>query len=240
MRATLVAAIVIVAAGRAAGQACPGDVNLNGETTVDEIVASVNAALNGCPSPLGCPLGFAEPTGEDEGCFFVGRYHPLCGRSDLEATFFSDGAEVVISLFDPDIDFFADVVDDGIASLFASQEITDPPQDPQALEGEVLLSDPPREALTVFPDEIPFVIDDCDFERYEGRFAEYVIFGLVGGSSASAASRRTARLAASKARLRTMKEDPKLNRLKHETILRRQRGPAPAPSGLRGRWRPSK
>jgi hypothetical protein len=226
MKVTLVAAVFVLAAGQAAGQSCPGDVNLDGETTVDEIVSAVNAALNGCPAPLGCPLRFDEPTG-DEGCFFVGRHHPLCGPSDLEATFSSDGEELIVSFFDPDIDFFADVVDDGIANLFAWQEITDPPQDPQEIEGEVLLSDPPREALTVFPTEIPFSIDDCDFERYEGRFAEYLTFAALTESSVSAASRRTARIEGAKAKLRSSDSDPKLSSLRRAAALRRQQGPVP-------------
>ena len=34
---------------------CPGDINGDGVTTVDEIVASVNAALNGCAEPQPTP-----------------------------------------------------------------------------------------------------------------------------------------------------------------------------------------
>lgn len=34
---------------------CPGDLNGDGETTVDEIVAAVNAALNGCATTTACP-----------------------------------------------------------------------------------------------------------------------------------------------------------------------------------------
>ena len=131
--------LVAFVTATAAWARCPGDFNLDEMTTVDEIVASVDAALNGCPAPVGCPIAFDEPTADDEACFFVGRYNPLCGDSSLEAYFVSDGVDVIISFFDPDIDFFAEVVDDGIADLFAWQEITDPPQDPVEIEGEVLL-----------------------------------------------------------------------------------------------------
>ncbi len=195
--------------------ACPGDFNLDETTTVDEIVAAVDSALNGCPAPVGCPIAFDEPTADDESCFFVGRYNPLCGDSNLEAYFVSDGTDVIVSFFDPDIDFFAEVVDDGIANLFAWQEITDPPQDPVDIEGEVLLSDPPREALTVSPTEIPFAIDDCDFERFEGRFAEYVIFASVTARDGGAAlAERAARRIASRSKLRQMSQDGTLSRLK--------------------------
>jgi hypothetical protein len=204
---------------------CPGDFNLDEATTVDEIVAAVDAALNGCPAPAGCPLRFDQPTAEDEACFFVGRYHPLCGFSDLEAIFVSDGEDVIVSFFDPDVDFFAEVIDEGIAELYAWHEFADPPQEPVAVEGEVLLSDPPRDALTVAPFEVPFTIDDCNFERYEGRFAEHVIFAAssASGSAATTAARRTARGAASKARLRNSSDDASLAKLKREAALRRQR-----------------
>jgi hypothetical protein len=221
---------LIVAAGATTATArCPGDFNLDENTTVDEIVAAVDSALNGCPAPVGCPIGFAEPTADDEACYFVGRYHPLCGDSNLEAYFVSDGQDVVISFFDPDIDFFAEVVDDGIAELFAWQEITDPQQDPVTIDGEVLLSDPPREALTVSPTEVPFAIDDCDFERYDGRFAEYVIFSpAIAKDGGGASAERKARGIASKARLRQLSLSGDLARLKAEKRSRQSGGGASA------------
>jgi hypothetical protein len=231
----LTALLILTTTATGGAQTCPGDIDRNNMTTIDEVVAVVRAALVGCPPARGCPLRLDEPT-ELETCFYFGRWNPLCGGSDLEAFFTSDGEELVVSFFDPDIDFFAEVVTDGIAFLFAYELITEPPEEPQPLEGEVLLSDPPGEALTVFPYEIPFTIDDCDFERYEGRFDELVVFEpfSVSAGAAAAPSRVTARAAASRARLRALRDDPNLTRLKREAALRRS---TPA-TGKRPGWRP--
>lgn len=220
----IVALVVIAAAGRSVAQPlCPGDVNIDDTVTVNELVSAVNAALRGCPAPAGCSMTFDQESGDTD-CLFVGRWHPLCGGSDLEALFFSDGAELVVSLFDPDIDLFADVVDDGIAELFAWQLVEGPIEEPEAVAGEVLLSDPPRVALTVFPDEPPFTIDDCNFERYEGRFAEEVEAGIFfgAGKAASGPAART-RVAAARERLRRMRADGTVQRLQGDAKLRRER-----------------
>ncbi len=235
MRLALAIATVLTVATANSGWArCPGDFNLDELTTVDEIVAAVDSALNGCPAPVGCPLRFDQRAGEDDVCFFAGRHHPLCGISNLEATFFSNGEDMIVSFFNPDIDFFAEVADDGIAVLYAWQEVGEPPQDPVEIQGEVLLSDPPREALTVSPFESPFDIENCDFERYEGRFAEYLSLSSSSsaGSAAAPATRRAARNAATKVRLRTIKADARLSRLKDEAMQRRQQ---PGPSKARRR-----
>jgi hypothetical protein len=220
-RAPTIATILVMLAADSGWARCPGDFNLDETTTVDEIVAAVDSALNGCPLPVGCPLRFDQRAGEDELCVFVGRYHPLCGFSNLEATFFSNGEDLIVSFFNPDIDFFAEVVDDGIAVLYAWQDVGDPPQEPVEIEGEVLLSDPPREALTVSPFEIPFGIEDCDFERYEGRFAEYLALSPASGSAATV-TRRAARQAATTVRLRTLQGDARLSRMKQQAMQRRQ------------------
>jgi hypothetical protein len=227
--AFLVTTLLTVATVATSWARCPGDFNLDETTTVDEIVAAVNAALNGCPAPVGCPIGFDEPT-EEDACFFVGRYHPLCGVSNLEATFLTDGEDVIVSFFDPDIDFFAEVIDEGIAEIYAWQDVADPPQEPVALEGEILLSDPPRDTLTVIPFDIPFAIDDCDFERYDGRFAEYVVFTAIANGGAAATARRSARGAVSRARLRGLPSDARLKALKElrDTTRKTARRVSPA------------
>lgn len=224
MRA-IVALLIITGAGTSAAQPfCPGDVNISDNVTVDELVSAVNAALRGCPEPAGCPMTFDEESGDTD-CIFVGRWHPLCGGSNLEALFFSDGTELVVSFFDPDIDFFADVVDDGVAILFAWLLFDDPEGEPEAVDGEVLLSDPPRVALTVSPDEAPFTIDECDFERYEGRFAEVVpaLLSTTSGKAASS-SAATARIAGARERLRRMRADGTLQRLRGDAKQRRNSG----------------
>lgn len=43
--------VALLAAGTAAAQDCPGDVDGSGEVTVDEIVRAVDAGLNGCVEP---------------------------------------------------------------------------------------------------------------------------------------------------------------------------------------------
>lgn len=229
MKTILAVATSLIVATLAAGEAqtCPGDLNRDRMTTIDEIVAAVRAALNGCPPARGCPRRF-DDAAEMESCLYFGRWNPLCGGPDLEAVFFGDGEELIVSFFDPDIDFFADVVTDGVAFLYAWEAISEPPREPEPIEGEVLLSDPPGEALTVFPYEIPFSIDGCDFERYEGRFDRLFIFDsfAASGGRGTAASRVSARAAASKARLRSLRSDPHLVRLKREAALRRPRAPA--------------
>jgi len=66
MKAALVIAVFLGAAltGRIYAQVCPGDGDQDQMTTVDEIVAAVDTALNGCPG--GCPLRFDEITPADE------------------------------------------------------------------------------------------------------------------------------------------------------------------------------
>ena len=220
----IVMLLIIAGAGESVAQPfCPGDVNINDNVTVDELVSAVNAALRGCPEPAGCPMTFTQASGDTD-CIFVGRWNPLCGGSDLEALFFSDGTDVVVSLFDPDIDLFAEVVDEGVATLFAWQLIDEPDEEPVALDGEVLLSDPPRVALTVSPVEPPFNIDDCDFERYEGRFAEVVPAALssTSGKAASGAA-ALSRVTAARERVRRMRADGTVQRLKGDAKLLRER-----------------
>lgn len=42
---------VVLSAGRAVAADCPGDLNRNGQVSIDELVTSLNAALYGCPPP---------------------------------------------------------------------------------------------------------------------------------------------------------------------------------------------
>lgn len=220
----IIALLIIAGAGKSAAQPfCPGDVNIDDSVTVDELVSAVNAALRGCPEPSGCPITFTQASAETD-CVFVGRWHPLCGGSDLEARFFIDGSDVVVSFFDPDIDLFAEVMDEGVATLYASQLIGEPNEEPVALDGEVLLSDPPRVALTVAPVEPPFSIADCNFERYEGRFAEVVpaALSITSGKAASSAEAHS-RVAAARERVRRMRADGTAQRLQGDAKLRRQR-----------------
>lgn len=49
---TRIVALMLMLAAPVVAQTCPGDVDANGSVTVDEIVASVNAALGGCPDAL--------------------------------------------------------------------------------------------------------------------------------------------------------------------------------------------
>lgn len=224
MRTIWAMAILLTSTAAQTSARCPGDFNLDETTTVDEIVAAVNAALNGCPAPVGCPFHFDEATDPDEDCFFVGRHHPICGPSNLEALFFSDAEDVIVSFFDPDVDFYAAVVNAEFAMMYAWEEITNPPSEPIEIVGEVLLSLPPREALTVTPFENPFTIDECNFEEYDGRFAEYVAFfaALAKEGGSATAARRAVRRTASKTRLQVAKADPVLSRLKREALSRPQ------------------
>lgn len=59
---TRIVALMLMLAAPVAAQTCPGDADASGDVTVDEIVASVNAALGGCPDALdglrGTSVGF--------------------------------------------------------------------------------------------------------------------------------------------------------------------------------------
>lgn len=224
----MAALAVLVLGGRSTAQPlCPGDFNIDDSVTVDEIVLAVNAALSGCPPPRGCPQAFDEPTPSRTNCYFVGRWHPLCGSSDLEAFFVSDGVDVVVGIFDPDVDFFAEVVSPGFAVLYAWQVPDTPGEEPVAVDGEVLLSDPPRVALTVSPFEVPFSISECNFERYEGRFAEVLTSSALASGTAAAGGRVAARAAAARERLQAMGRNGILKRLKHRTERGREESRLP-------------
>jgi alkyl sulfatase BDS1-like metallo-beta-lactamase superfamily hydrolase len=61
LRVSLLA--LCVAAGDLAVAQCPGDCNADAEVTIDELVAAVDAALSGCPSPDGATAGAVRRCG---------------------------------------------------------------------------------------------------------------------------------------------------------------------------------
>lgn len=54
--------IVPAASGRVARSLCDGDLDDDGAVTIDEIITSVNNALNGCPAPTFTPVPVVTPT----------------------------------------------------------------------------------------------------------------------------------------------------------------------------------
>jgi len=61
-RVTWLAVVVslLVCVSRVIAQQCPGDLNTDGQVTIDEILTVVSAALNGCPPPTAA--GTPSPT----------------------------------------------------------------------------------------------------------------------------------------------------------------------------------
>lgn len=83
-------------------QECALDINGDGRTTVDEILVSVNEALNGCPGspPLGCPLDFNDNNYLAAFCSYEGSAYSSCAPpADQIVGWQSDGSGTVVVVF---------------------------------------------------------------------------------------------------------------------------------------------
>ena len=143
-RAAVIAAVLLGASN--AGAQCLGDFNDNGTVEINELIVSVNNALNGCavsPTPTAppggaCPIDLSDDnTPEDTTtCFYIGRWNQSCGAADQEALWISDGIEddgeddiVIVELlgFDPGYLFLAaDITSPTAGELFAWFEVLEP------------------------------------------------------------------------------------------------------------------
>ena len=77
---TLVCMSLLTFASIQAAAQCPGDTNGSGEVTVDEIVASINSALNGC----------AEPSFAEKSPRLLGNWEIIIGEETVVVAFGAD------------------------------------------------------------------------------------------------------------------------------------------------------
>ncbi len=85
-----------------AAQECALDINGDGRTTVDEILVSVNEALNGCPGspPVSCPLDFNDNNYLAAFCSYEGSAYSSCGPlADEIVGWQSNGSGTVVVVF---------------------------------------------------------------------------------------------------------------------------------------------
>lgn len=176
-------------------QACPGDVNGDGQVTVDELVRAVNSALYGCstsgtpttipmptrtptPPPVtGCQLRFDVDYGAGSFCYFSGRFNGSCGSS-VPVSFTTIGSfGVFLSLIPSGANcftggcftFLATPSDAHHARLTHwSNDLSDP-YFKYDLSGDVTLS-ADGQTLEVHPNASPFSINGCAFADYIGTF----------------------------------------------------------------------
>lgn len=168
---------VLVAGAASAATQCVSDADSSGTVTVDEIIAGVNNALDGCP--IGCAHSFAVDTPSDDACSFVGPYS--AGLFTVQSLFVSfifsgDGQRYVgVSFVDTwsatnpsPATFVAQVTSASSASLVAWGTQPDG-SDSQALSGTVTLN-VDRMLLSLRPDVAPFTLSTWPFTAYAGTY----------------------------------------------------------------------
>jgi hypothetical protein len=203
----LVACALIVALAGAARAQCCGDCGGDGQVTINDLITAVNNALAGCPGgptatvtrtgtptrrPTAtrratatrtaadrCPFDFES--GGAGSCGYRGRFNQGCGN-ELASALLTNGSTVVVVIDTmlqnpPAIYFAAEVVDGDSAELFAwSTDNFNTSVHPTAGAVEFIED---RSRLVIFPNDPPFMIQSCNFVRYEGVY--------LGNSGASAA-----------------------------------------------------
>lgn len=186
MRILILALALLLLTMRPATGQCCGDCGGDGQVSISDLVTAVNNALGGCgggPTPTPtvaagtCPIDFnddnTQPGTPD--CYYRGRWNPSCGGADLETLWRSDGEFVVVDLlgFAPGLFFGAEVTGPGRAELicwYTDPDATDCEGD-QLLSGAVTLG-AAGGTLDVRPAESPFMLEQCDFTRYQGTLFE--------------------------------------------------------------------
>jgi len=211
MRILILALALLMLAMRPAAAQCCGDCGGDGQVSISDLVTAVNNALGGCGGPTptptvaldACPIDFnddnTQPGTPD--CYYRGRWNQSCGAADLETLWRSDGAFVVVDLlgFAPGLFFGAEVTEPGRAELicwYTNPDAADCEGD-QLLTGTVTLG-AAGGTLEVRPTESPFMLEQCDFARYQGALFE------VDTPAASTAARRGRGPAAALTRLRAV------------------------------------
>lgn len=183
---------VNIALGTALLSACDAaDVDGDGRVTVAELIAAVNAALLGCRGgDKRCPLDFHsdfQNTTMPAFCAFRGRWNRTCGDDQLEATFFAvrdpEGDITTAVVFTIPPVFFVGTIDSATTSSLLGVGLAQDPSTAEPIDGSMSLTDGGR-TLVIDPDEAPFTVDDCPFERYAGMFT-----GIRTGPMATALGR---------------------------------------------------
>jgi hypothetical protein len=187
-------AIVIVlalAAGPALAQTCPGDLNHDNQVVISEVIAVVNAALDGCgqqsptpkPTPmLGCPYTFTDAADIQAGpyCAYDGPFNPGDCRADQGAAWESDGHAFAVAFRTTPVLGLI-----GVTTGPRSGRITGATGDGfttiHSWTGTVALGEN-GQTLTVTPTSPPFWIDEpaCTVVHYEGTYV-----GLVSPSAST-------------------------------------------------------
>jgi hypothetical protein len=170
-----------------AGAQCLGDFDGNGMVAINEIITSVNNALNGCqgtgatptPTPMGgsCPIDFSDDNtaAGTPDCFYTGRWNQSCGDDTLEARWISNGQFVVVGFlgFPGDGLFYGAQVTSATAADLVGWFTKADASDLQASLGSLTLGSS-GDTLVVAPNDVPFQVDGCDFARYDGVLTDVV------------------------------------------------------------------
>lgn len=211
MMRVIAAAVLSVCLAAPAGAQCLGDFNGDLKVQINELIVAVNNALSGCGTPA-CSIDFSvdnTPDGSTD-CFYVGRWNATCGPADLEAHFISDGDLVIISFsgFDPGLFYAAEVISPTTAALIGWYRQPDA-SDLQCAPGKLLLEGGGA-TLVVDPLASPFVLDDCDFVRYDGAHTSVTGASLARRNSAPIPAEAFNRLRAARPPAATLHrgEDP--------------------------------
>lgn len=201
MKSIAVLAALLLGAHTAAAQ-CTGDFNGDLNVSIDELITSVNNSLSSCQQQ-GCPIDFADENtaiGTPD-CLYFGRWSPTCGADDLEARWISDLAAdeteediVIVDFlgFDPPLFYGAATTSPSSGDLIGffreldASDLVDAP-------GTLTLTEGGR-GLIVDSDGMPFPIDDCQFERYEGALTFVRYQAIVDGTALPALRRSSANL----------------------------------------------
>ncbi len=191
MRAMIAGSCLLLGAVTAVDAQCLGDFNNDGKVLVNELVISVNNALNDCGGvqPQNrCPFAFtADVSGGTQGlCLFDGPFNTVaCADNVLASGWVGDGANLVIALdTNPVAAFAANVTGPNSADLLfwsVDQFDTATP-----VSGSVTMEDSGTR-LVIAPAAPPFMIDNCSFRRYVGTFSEVATRGGTKKTAASGA-----------------------------------------------------
>lgn len=193
MKTVLVAlALVAVTTASPATAQCCGDCAGDGSVSIADLIVAVNNALDGCsdatatpvltPTPTRKPTATATPsdrcpsTFASNGsnlCTFVGRYNQGCG-TELAATFSSNGNVIIVDiqtgLTNPRVVSFSAQLDTATRANLTGWS-TNNFQTTNLTAGALQLNDSRRE-LVIFPNDPPFMIQSCNFVRYDGQYIE--------------------------------------------------------------------
>ncbi len=187
MRILLLAILLTCGFTTAAAAQCCGDCAGDGEVTINDLIVSVNNALNGCavtptvgPSqtatkpptptrtPVRCPRDFTDTSNQ---CVFNGRYNQGCGTA-VDAAFTVSGKTIVVAVASgvpsPAIVRFAAQRDTSTTANLTGWS-TNNFQTTNPVAGRLELAGSGAQ-LIIFPNDPPFMIQGCNFTQYVGDY----------------------------------------------------------------------